>query len=92
MGRALINEFYNMSFDWEAEKDREFGEWLAMRRKKANLKIDEASLATNIALLRLNELECGEASKGITEKEAIALAKTYGLDPRAIILRAINEI
>lgn len=90
MGRALSKDPYSTSFDWEAEKDREFGEWLTMRRKKACLTIDKASVVTRMSIARLTELEKGDAYVGITKKEAQALAQPYGLDYRAIMLRAIN--
>jgi transcriptional regulator with XRE-family HTH domain len=92
MGRVVSPDPYNPSFDWEAENDREFGEWLTLRRKKVNMSLQEASTQARIKYSRLSELEKGDADKGITRSEALALAKVYKVDPRAIMLRAISSL
>lgn len=90
MGRTIVIDPYSSEFDWEAERDREFGEWLSARRKKMVYSVERAASASGISTVRLTELENGEATKGITKHEALELAKIYNVDPRAMMIRAID--
>ena len=76
--------------DFETTVDICFGEWFKERRLKKGFSLDFASFRSNVSYHRIQSLEKGEASKGITKSEAEALAKVYGIDSRAIFKRAIE--
>ena len=77
-------------YDEENEIDKAFGAWLKERRLKKGFSINYASDLSNIPYRRLWALEEGMTPKGITRVEVESLAEVYGIDPRAILKRAIS--
>ncbi len=88
--RNRVPSARDMSDDYEDAVDVSFGEWLRERRLKKGLSLDFSSFNSGIPSSRIQALEKGEATKGITKTEAEDLAKVYGIDPRAIFKRAIE--
>ena len=75
-------------FDDDYSVDKIFGEWLKDRRVRKGFSLEHSSFQSEISITRLRSLEGGVAEERITPEEVMALAKVYGLDPRAITKRA----
>ena len=74
----------------ESEIDKALGQWLKERRLKKGFSLEHASFLAKIPTSRLMDLELGQAVQGIRELEVLAIAKAYGVDPRAIRKRATS--
>lgn len=88
MSRAM--KYDPDTYDDDLEVDISFGRWLRERRIRCSYSLSAAARFSGLSEDRIEELENGEAVRGITRSEAECFSPIYGVDVRAILQRAVT--